>query len=213
MTDPTTPVPLATARPAGRLGATGALLALVVLGVGVLLAQDGLTRLGVLGGPAWTESATSALGTVRPTWPVAAVGVVVALAGLVVLVTALRPRRREGEELAGHGGVVVLDADVARLASAAAAGVPGVLRARSVRTRRSVVVHVATDGGAGVRDAVHDAVGERLALLAAPTRVDVRARGPQAAGDRADATPPRPVPGPARQPADARALETTEVDR
>jgi len=108
----------------------------------------------------------------------------------------------------------VLDGDVARLAGAAGATTPGVLRARALSTRRTVVVTVSTDGRDGARAAVHDAVTRRLGLLADPPRVEVRAQGPQAGRTTPDPSGPPPEPhadqpGPATAPASM----TTEVTR
>jgi len=170
------PVPFAPPRPVGAVGWIGIVLALVVLAVAVVLVHDGLVALDVVGGGMWLHAAADAIGQIRPTWQVALIGAVLALAGLRLLVIALRPRRRPGLALAAGGGQYLLGQDVARLASGAAAQVDGVLDVNSTWGRRSVTVSATTDGDAGVSERIRAAVTERLAALASAPRVVVRTR-------------------------------------
>lgn len=187
-------LPPAPARPAGRLAVAAVLLAVAVVALGVLLLQDGLVRLGALDGPSWVAGVIEGDGiAISPTWVVGAVGAVVALAGLATLAAALLPRRREGSPLRSDG-LYVLDGDVARLASAAARTVPGVLHTTSVRRRRTLAVSVLTDGTPGVRAAVRDAVGSRVAALSRPPRLTVRVHEPPGAGSHT-APAARPATG------------------
>jgi len=170
------PVPFAQPRPVGPLGWVGVVLAVVVLGVATVLVHDGLVALGVLGGGAWVLAAADAVGEVGPGWQVALVGVVLALAGLRLLVVALTRRRRPGLPLSGGGGQYLLGRDVARLASGAAAQVDGVLDVSSTWGRRAVTVSATTDGDAALDARIHTAVAARLGALADAPRVVVRTR-------------------------------------
>ncbi|MBD7919812.1 hypothetical protein H9657_16190 [Cellulomonas sp. Sa3CUA2] len=170
------PVPFAPPRPVGPVGWVGVVLALVVLAVAVVLLHDGLAALGVLGGGSWILAAADAVGRITPTWQVALVGAVLALAGLRLLVIALARRRRPGIPLAAGGGQYLLGVDVARLASGAAARVDGVLDVSSTWGRRTVRVDATTDGGPGIDERVRTVVAERLAALADAPRVVVRTR-------------------------------------
>ncbi|UCN14518.1 DUF6286 domain-containing protein [Cellulomonas iranensis] len=173
---PRRPVPYAPPRPAGTLAWLGPLLAVVVLAVAVVLVHDGLVALGALPGTSWVADAGTGLGTLRPTWPVALVGVVVALAGLRLVVVALTPRRRPGLPLSAGAGQHVRGQDVARLASAAAARVDGVLDVSSTWGRRAVTVTATTDGDPTLEARVAVAVTQRLTALTDPPRVVVRTR-------------------------------------
>jgi len=162
----------------GTIGWLGPVLALLLVGVGVLVGQDAWVRLRG-GSTTWLGSATSALDGLAPSAAVAAVGVVVALVGLWSVVAALRPRTRDALPLGGTSGAHLRTADVARLASAAADQVDGVLRTRSSAGRRSVTVDVTTTaarGGAadGVADRVRTSVEHALRALESPPRIKVR---------------------------------------
>ncbi|MCC2314954.1 DUF6286 domain-containing protein [Cellulomonas xiejunii] len=170
------PVPFAPPRPVGAVGWVGVVLALIVLAVAVVLVHDGLVALGVLGGEPWVVTAAEAVGEIRPTWQVALVGLVLALAGLRLLVIALARRRRPGIPLAAGGGQYLLGVDVARLASGAAAQVDGVLDVRSTWGRRTVRVDATTDGDAATDERIQAAVTERLGALADAPRVVVHSR-------------------------------------
>jgi hypothetical protein len=162
----------------GTIGWLGPVLALLVVGVGVLAGQDAWVRLQG-GSTTWLGSATGALDGLAPSAAVAAVGVVVALVGLWLVVAALKPRTRDALPLGGTSGAHLRTADVARLASGAADQVDGVLRTRSSASRRSVTVDVTTTaarGGAadGVADRVRTGVEHALRALETPPRVRVR---------------------------------------
>lgn len=179
------PVPFAQPRPVGPVGWIGIVLAVIVLAVAVVLLHDGLVALGVLDGSSWVLAAADAVGLITPTWQVALVGAVLALAGLRLLVIALARRRRPGIRLAAGGGQYLLGVDVARLASGAAARVDGVLDVRSTWGRRTVRVTATTDGGPGIDERIRAVVAERLAALADAPRVVVRTRRSRSEDDTA----------------------------
>jgi hypothetical protein len=92
-----------------------------------------------------------------------------------LIVTALRPRSRKTLPVTSATGIFLRAADVARLASAAADDVDGVLAASSIASRRKVSVTVESDRDQ-VADLVRDAVTERLSALQKPPPVKVRVR-------------------------------------
>lgn len=154
----------------------GLVLAVLLVALGLVLAHDALVRLDVLGGRDWITSAADAAGTVTPGPGVAVVGGLVALLGLLLLVGALRPRRRRGAPVSDGNGQYLLPVDVARLASAAARRVDGVLDASTTATAGTVTVTARTTGSGATAAAVQDAVRDALAVLERTPRVRVRAR-------------------------------------
>jgi len=156
----------------GPIGVVGPVLAVLLLALAVLLGREAAVGLGWLQGSPWLPPAASALdGLAAQTWMIAA-GAVLALVGLWLVVTALRPRSRKTLPVTAETGVFVQTRDVARLASAAAREVDGVLSASSSATRSTVTVDVealAPDVSAAVQQQVTD----RLKALRKPVRVRV----------------------------------------
>jgi hypothetical protein len=72
--------------------------------------------------------------------------------------------------------VVLRPEDVARIASAAAEDVDGVLEASSKASARQVTVSIESTGAEQVSAEVEQAVGRRLAILESPPSVRVRTR-------------------------------------
>jgi hypothetical protein len=95
-----------------------------------------------------------------------------------LIITALRPRSRKTLAVTSATGVFLRTRDIARLASAAADDVDGVLSAHSVASRRTVTVTVESDT-AGIADRVQETVAQRLATLDDPLKVKVRVRSHQ----------------------------------
>jgi len=158
----------------GVVPVVGVLLSLCLLGLSVVLVHDALLLLGAYGGTPWLQTAVdTASGTAPATWT-APVGAALALLGLWLLTRAFARRRRHEVRLRSRTAVAVQPRDVARLSSAAARDVDGVLSARTSATRRAVAVSVTTTGGASVREAVQRAVTDRLSPLERSPSVSVR---------------------------------------
>lgn len=181
MTAPTTAtrggqVEYAAPRPSGRARTLGVVLSVVLLGLAAVLLHDALVAAGALT-TGWVAGAADALGAVRPGAAATAAGAVLVLVGIVLVVAALTRGARTSRPFAGRAGLYLDDRDVARLSSATAQTVPGVLDAVSTATRRRVEVTVRTTGGPGTPEQVTDRVRQRLAVLASPPAVAVRTRG------------------------------------
>lgn len=177
MTTSTSPV-LTAARPqtgAGRIGVVGPLMAVVVTGLGVVLLHDTVARLDSRPGRTWTAAVIDGLDGATAEWWMIPAGAGVALLGVWLIVTALRPRSRRTLAVTSQTGVFLHTRDIARLASAAADDVDGVLAARTVAGRRKVTVTVESDRDA-VADAVRAAVEQRLSPLENPPKITVRVR-------------------------------------
>jgi Family of unknown function (DUF6286) len=160
---------------AGRIGLVGPIMALVLTGIGFVLLHDALAEADTKPGRTWLASVTDGLDRATAEWWMIPAGVAVALVGVWLIVTALRPRSRKTLAVTSPTGVFLRTRDIARLASAAADDVDGVLSASSVASRRAVTVTVESDRDA-VADLVRDTVAERLSALANPPKVKVRVR-------------------------------------
>jgi hypothetical protein len=160
----------------GRIGFVGPVLAVLLAALGVMLIRDALIGLDVLGGTAWLPATLDALNGSSAEWWMVPAGVGVALLGLWMVVTALRPRSRKTVAVTSATGVFLHTRDVARLASDAAEEVDGVLSAASTASRRAVTVTVRSTATAGIVDGVTAAVNRRLSPLETPLQVKVRVR-------------------------------------
>lgn len=162
----------------GVISLVGIILALQVVAVGVVAAQTALVASGVLSGNPWLTTAVTAVNGLSPAVWMLPVGIVVALLGLWLVITALKPRPRTGVALQATTGVFLRPRDLARLATSAADDVDGVQDARASATRTKVTVHVTTTGSEDtVADAVKNMVAQRLSALNKPVRVTVRTSG------------------------------------
>lgn len=163
--------------PAGST-AVGILIALVLVGAGVLGVHDGLTGLGWASGRAWLPPALEAVdGAHAATWMLV-VAAVLALLGLWLVLLALKPRRRT--HLPAPDREIDLwstPAALAAVARRAADRQSGVMSATAQARRRRVDVDVTTRDGAdaGVDARVQEAVEQNLEGLL-PPRVRVRVR-------------------------------------
>lgn len=163
---------------AGRVGALGPVLALLLLALAVALGREAAVGSGRLGGSSWLDAAAGALDGLEPSTALVAVACASVLLGAWCVATGLGRRSRRGVAVAGAPGVHLATRDVARLASGAAGRCDGVLGARSTASRSTVTVAVRATG-AGVREDVQRAVESQLAPLARAPRVRVRVKAPE----------------------------------
>jgi len=149
----------------------GPLVALVIIAAGVVLVQEALARWGVVT-TSWLGSLLTGIDGMRAgTWVVPA-GVVLVLVGLLVLLVALKPRRRTHVHVDGEADLWITPTALTALARDAAEGVPGVARVSVTGSRSAVKVRAAAERPEDVADAVQEAVASRLA--GADVRVSVR---------------------------------------
>ena len=159
-------------------GYVAALIALLILAVGVVALRDAAVHFGWLRGTAWTDTAVSGLdGLTYQPWMLPA-GIVAILIGLWWVSAALRPRRRTALAVPARTSVWIAKSDLARLASAAAASVPGVLDSRSSASPRTVKVTADVTGSdpalkAAITTAVADTIG---GFTTTTPRIKVRTR-------------------------------------
>ncbi|GAB3883738.1 DUF6286 domain-containing protein [Terrabacter terrigena] len=171
--------PAKTPRRTGVVGALGILLALLLTASGALAVRDALVYGRVLSGSAFVHDLAHVLQGLRPQAWVLVVGIVLALVGLVLLVTALRPSVVKATAVAAETGVFLGPRDVSRLVETAAEDVDGVLGVRVSSTPRRVTVDVRSTGDQRVEERVRDAVTARLAPLENQPTVRVRIERPR----------------------------------
>lgn len=149
-----------------------ALVALAVVAVHDLAVARSWTT-----GEAWVPALLDALDGLSASPLTTAVGIAAAIAGLALVVAAVRPAPRTHRASAGEEDLWVSDRAVGALARSAADRSAGVLAARVRRsTARAVVLEVqATQDGPALATHVEEALRPRLAALV-PVRVDVRAQ-------------------------------------
>lgn len=164
-------------RSAGGARTAGVVVALLLVGAGVMAAQEALATSSALGlqpEDGWLRTALGRLEDTRLTDVAYVVGAVAILLGALLIFVAWRAGPRP-TRVAATPVLELRPQDVARVASSAAEDVDGVLSASSTASRRTVVVRVSTTGNPAVPDDVTAAVGRRLALLDPAPRVRVRA--------------------------------------
>ena len=163
----------------GVITAIGLVLALLVMVLGAVGVHDALTAAGAVNGRSWVNAVAGQIDGLTPAVWLVLVGPVLALLGLWLVASALRPRPRTGVALEATTGVVLRPRDIAHLARTAAQDVNGVTAAKAKATSRKVTVAVTATTAQGIQGQVIEAVGARLAAIrATPTiRVNVSTEG------------------------------------
>lgn len=120
-------------------------LGLLLIAAGAVFVRDVLVETSNISGKPWISPVTDWLGRVH--WEksylvVAAIAIVV---GVIILISALRPRTKTHVLVDGDASLWMRPMDVARACSARAGNLRGVLNARTVATRKRVVVTVTGD--------------------------------------------------------------------
>lgn len=152
--------------------------ALALGAVGVVAVRDTAVAAGWLAGQGWVSQAITAVDGWAPTAWLEPLGVIAAFLGIGLMVVALTPRRATAQPIGTDTGAFIGLGDIAKVATAAADDVAGVLNARSSATRRKIVVRctVTGDTGGEVERRVADAVGVALQPLQHTPRIVVRTR-------------------------------------
>jgi hypothetical protein len=163
-------------RPAGTAAAVpvGVLAAAATIAAGVVGVRDALQAADVVSGPSWTGWLAGKLEVVKPAdWMIPA-GIIAVVAGLWILVAAVKPRRVTHVAV-GHDGVWIRRRDIARLAAESAEMVDSVLSATAKSRRRTLRITVRAIGDTDrVGTDLDTTIGQRLAVLSPPPRVRSR---------------------------------------
>lgn len=164
------------------------MIGLLLLAAVVLVVQNAVVHAGWVPEPSWAGTLASRVNGARPQWWWNIVGAVAALAGIALVVGALKPRRRTSIRVPHHddtaGGVLtstsmwIRPVDVARFAGDAAAAADSVTHVTTKATRKKLVVTAATvdQDVDAARDRITEAVTARLAPVADELKIRVRVR-------------------------------------
>lgn len=153
------------------------LLGLVLIGATAVIVRDILIVTDTVGGTQLLPPVFNWFAEVHyEPWMLWA-GIGCAIVALIFLIVTLRPRSRTHLSFADDTALFARPVDVARLSTAAARRVPGVLTARSVATRKKISVTVETavtpDSAGAIRDSVAAQVTELAEHLVSTPTVDV----------------------------------------
>lgn len=156
----------------------GAVIALLLVALGALLVRDAAVAFGWLRGSSWSSTALDWAAAPKPASAFTATGAVAALLGIACVFAALKPRRKRAAALTADTAVFVDYTDIARIASAAAQSVPGVIDARSSAGARSVTVRCTVTGERddALRRRIAVAVDSQLAALQRTPRINIKVR-------------------------------------
>ncbi|RAV34439.1 DUF6286 domain-containing protein [Corynebacterium heidelbergense] len=151
------------------------LLGLLLLALTAVLIRDILVHEQVITGGQWLPDAFTWLGALTfVTWMFAA-AIACGLVALLVLWFVFKPRAKTHLPLAAGTEAWVRPTDVARMSTASARRINGVLRAHSKASRKKVKVHAVVGVlDDGLQQRITDAVERRLSVLADPPAVQVR---------------------------------------
>lgn len=157
-------------------GLVGVVLALLLIAAGVVLGRDVLIGTGAIDGAQWLPSAISWLdGLTAQQWMLPA-GIGSAVVGLLLVIAAVKPRRRTHRPTS-IDGVWMRKNDIVYLAKRTAADRPGVENAAATGSARKVKIRATTPAGADagqVRADIAGAVNSALATLADSPKIVVK---------------------------------------
>lgn len=170
------PAPGRTPRAVPTAAYTGALIAVLLIGVGAVGIHDGVVAAGWISGRSWTGAAIDSIDGLSPAGAMIPAGIVAALIGLWLVLTSLSPRRKKAVDIDSATALFIEPSDIARISSITAESVSGVLSARTSATRTKVTIQVETTGDAATPGAVADAVRTALTSLTPVPKVSVRTR-------------------------------------
>lgn len=158
---------VAAAKPPVGVGASplvAQLLALALVGLGVVGVQDLLARTGAISQGPWVDSTLQSLDGLTSGSPWVLVGGIVAMVlGLLLLPIVFRRRPRKTLELRAETGVRLRTQDLPRLVRSSLESVDGVTDVQVSATRRTVKVTAATVVRDERRQQVVTDLGEQLA--------------------------------------------------
>lgn len=172
------PVAAARPRPYAPAARWGALLAVLAVAAGVVLAREALVLANAITGQEWLTPFVAGLAKAPSQGWALGAAIAAIVVGLLLLRAAVWPRRASHLAVGDDGVVWLRRRDLARLATQRASDVDGVVAAAATAGRRSVSVRVRTTTAQTdtVRAAVQSAVERSLAGLASAPSVSVSAR-------------------------------------
>ncbi len=158
----------------------GLLMALLLIGLGVVGIQEGLVRSGAIGAGSWTSAALGAGDGIEAVNWMVPVFVVLVVLGLLVLPVVVMRRPRKTVTLAARTGVYLRTADLARITDSLVHGADGVIDVHSSATQRQIHVRATTTSAGTTKQVVGGDIEARLApslaALEHPPRIKVDLR-------------------------------------
>jgi hypothetical protein len=163
-------------RAAAGASAVSVVVAILLIAAGAVALRDAAVAAGWLTGQSWIAAAVDAVDGLSPEQWLLPVGIAVLFAGMTLIGVAVKPRKRTSVPVLADTAVFTGFADIARIATATARDVPGVLDATSTATRRKVVVRCRVTGvdRASIHDQVTESVAAGLQLLGTTPRIVIR---------------------------------------
>lgn len=166
-----------TAKPpvgAGGVSFIGALLSIAITALGVVAVRDALIAWNFVDGDPWVSPVISGELTIEVgTW-LLVLAIVVALVGLYLLSSSLRPRPKRAVALESETSVFVPTRGLSAIAINAAEDVDGVMSASATSSRNKVRVRATTTNATSqLKDQVRTAVEERFTSLSSKPKVVV----------------------------------------
>jgi hypothetical protein len=171
---------MAAARPPVGTGSSplvAQLIALALIGLGILGIQEALVRTSAITSSSWTSAVVDAVdGLTTATW-VLIVGAVLAVLGLLLLPIVFKRRPRKTVSLSASTGVYLRTRDLGRIAEGAIAGIDTVtdvsVKASRKKVRVTATTVAGTDRNADIADDVRARLAPCLGALEHPPRIKV----------------------------------------
>lgn len=171
---------MAAARPPVGTGSSplvAQLIALALIGLGILGIQEALVRTSAITSSSWTSAVVDAVdGLTTATW-VLIVGAVLAVLGLLLLPIVFKRRPRKTVSLSASTGVYLRTRDLGRIAEGAIAGIDTVtdvsVKASRKKVRVTATTVAGTDRNADIADDVRARLAPCLGALEYPPRIKV----------------------------------------
>lgn len=158
----------------------GMFLALVLLGVGAVALRDTAVALQWLQGTPWIDTFIDLLDGLAFAWWMIPAGIAALGVGVVLLTSAMRPRRKTALALRAESSVWISPRELAGASTYAANSVSGVFDARTVASRHKLAVS-ARVADARTTDAkkaeIDTAVRAALQIVEHPPKITVRIIG------------------------------------
>lgn len=148
----------------------------MLLGVGVVALRDTAIALQWLHGIPWIDTLIDRIDGLRFAWSMIPAGIAALALGMILVIVALRPRRRTALAVEAASSVWMSPWELAAVATYAANAVPGVFGARTSATRRALTItaRVADSATTAAKAAdVETAVRSAIGVVAHPPKVDV----------------------------------------
>ncbi len=156
--------------------------AIAMIALGLVAGRDVLVWTGAIRGSGWISGAVKAVDGLAAQWWMLPGGIAVAVVGLLIVIAAVKPRRRTHRPLTAPD-TWIRPRDIIRLTASACQAITGVANANASGSARRIAVSITPLAGYDVRalnDAAHTVVAGILAELARPPRLKIHVKEQEA---------------------------------